>query len=115
MTSLTYTLVVNRGPNQGDEHRRALRFAQALGKRGHRLRRVFFYGDGADTGLPEHAQMAASWGALANTQNNELELILCSAAAERLGITRAPNRFIIAGLGSLIEAGIDSDRVLNCD
>lgn len=115
MTTLSYTLLINNGPDQGDQQARALRFAHALLQRGHNLRRVFFYGSAVSTALPNHASVAACWQALLGNEDSETELCLCSASAERLGVSHAPDRFIIAGLGSLIEAGFDSDRVITCD
>ena len=115
MTVLAYTLLITNGPDQGDQQARALRFAQALIRRGHKLRRVFFYGRGVGTALPKHTSVAACWQALIGHEDAETELCLCSASAERLGISQAPKKFLIAGLGSLMEAGIDSDRVITFD
>jgi len=115
MPSLTYTLVVNKGPAEGDQQRRVLRLAQALARSKHHLRRVFFYGDGVSTALPDNEAAAARWQTLVDLTNNQLELLLCSASVERLGVHEVPGKFIIVGLGSLMEAGLDSDRVLNCD
>lgn len=114
-TPLVYTLVIKHGPDQHDKQLRALRFAKALCNRGHLLRRVFFYGDGVKTILPSHSTMISSWQKLVTPPNAQCELILCSASAERLHVKSVPEHFVIGGLGSLIEAGFDSDRVINCD
>jgi sulfur relay (sulfurtransferase) complex TusBCD TusD component (DsrE family) len=115
MTPLTYTLVIKHDPDQHDKQRRALRFASALCKRGHLLRRVFFYGDGVKTVLPIHSTNVTNWQNLVTPPNAQCELILCSASVERLHVMSVPQHFVIGGLGSLIEAGFDSDRVINCD
>jgi len=126
---LRYALVVLAAPGTGSGGRGALRFARALLDRGHRLVRVFFYRDGAHTGnrliLPsgEETDLAAQWSALADEA--DFELVLCVGAAERRGVldtagARRAGRpggnladgFRIAGLGQLIDAVVEADRVV---
>ena len=67
--------------------------------------------------------MAAQWTALA--KENDLDMVVCIAAAQRRGLMDADEAkrqgldadniaegFRISGLGQLIEAGIESDRLV---
>lgn len=72
--------------------------------------RVFFYQGGVRIALPWDGDEISQWQDINATNNTEL--ILCSASAELYGVQQPPAGFDIAGLGSLMEAGHDSDRVL---
>ncbi len=112
---MNYTAVILEGPDTGRTHTRALAFCRALAAAGHPLKRVFFFGAGVRIGLPwdhnEPHAPAGTWRALA--AESETELVLCSASADRYGITEAPEGFVIAGLGALMEASFDSERVIS--
>ncbi len=110
MTHLSYTLVVQAAPDSGLGQQRALLFAHALLEAGHQLKRVFFYQQGAQLALLWESSAAAAWIDL--TRTSATELVLCSASAERYGVVAAPDGFVIGGLGALMEAGLDSDRLL---
>ena len=110
MTSLTYTVVVQSGPDAGLGHERALRFIDSLLNIGHQLNRVFFYGEGVRVALHWDDDSLSTWQHVAQ---GGCELVLCSASAERYGVEEPPAGFVIAGLGTLMEAGLDSDRVLS--
>ena len=110
MQPLTYTLVVHSGPDDGLCHERALAFAHALCSRGHRLNRAFFYGAGARVALPWDSSSLKNWQRLGEAG---CELVLCSASADRYGVEQPPQGFLIAGLGSLMEAGLDADRIMS--
>jgi len=91
--------------------------------------RVFFYHDGVYNGsrlsVPpqDDRNVCERWSALG--QEHSLELILCVAAAQRRGLLDegearragkdsnniAPG-FEISGLGQLIDAGIQADRLV---
>lgn len=107
---MNYTLVILSGPDSGQCHARALAFAQALERRGHHLCRVFFFGQGVRIALDWDDGAAKAWRHIAS--GAKAELVLCSASAERYGVATNHDNFVIAGLGSLMEAGFDSDRVL---
>lgn len=113
MKPLAYSLVVVGRPDSGQCHTRALGFASALSAAGHRLRRVFFYSSGVQVALNWEDSPKDSWLEIA--REHEAELCLCSASAERYGVTTPPEGYTIVGLGTLMEAGIDSDRVLTFD
>lgn len=118
---LTYTLQVNSPPYAGAADR-AFFFAQALLRRGHRLRRVFFYRDGVYHALAaaeppaDEPDRITRWSALA--QAHGVDLVICSAAAQRRGVWQARGKgalapgFRVAGLALLAESVLDSDRWL---
>jgi len=110
---LKYTLVVMTGPDNGMGHIRARGFAQAVAQQGHRLQRVFFYGDGVRAAQEETPEWQQFWTTLAGSQGSEL--VLCSASAERYGMTEPVPPFTLMGLGTLMEAGFDSDRIISFD
>jgi tRNA 2-thiouridine synthesizing protein D len=97
--------------------------------RGHEIFRVFFYHDGVNnatrltTPPQDDRNIVNRWSKLA--QESELDLVVCVAAAQRRGIvdegeakrngkdaTNLAPGFRISGLGQLIEAGIQSDRIV---
>lgn len=127
--SLTYTLVVN-GPLYGTQSARsAYKFAVALLEKGHTLVSVFFYQQGVDNGscltVPANDEfdLAKGWQQLAEQHGVALET--CVAASLRRGIVSeqeaeqhdltasnlAPS-FTQAGLGSLAQALLTQDRVV---
>ncbi|CAH6799284.1 sulfurtransferase complex subunit TusD [Vibrio chagasii] len=126
---LSYTLLVN-GPLYGSQSARsAYQFAVALLQQGHKLHSVFFYQDGVSNGsdltVPANDEfdLAAAWQKLADEHNVSLET--CVAAALRRGIisseeaeqhqlsgSNLASGFTQAGLGSLSEALLTQDRVV---
>ena len=129
MNRLTYTLVVN-GPVYGDQSARsAYQFANALVARGHTLVSVFFYKEGVTNGstltVPANDEfdLVKGWQRLAKEHGVRLET--CVAAALRRGILSEEESslhglgchnlaagFEQAGLGSLAEAMLVQDRVV---
>lgn len=127
--SLTYTLVVN-GPVYGSQSARsAYQFAKAVIEKGHTLVSVFFYQDGVTNGsgltVPANDEfdLTKAWQALAAQHNVRLET--CVAAALRRGVVSESEAnqhglvqhnlaegFHQAGLGSLAEAMLTQDRVV---
>ncbi len=123
------SILVNEGPYQHQAADTAIQFTKAAVARGHEIFRVFFYHDGVNNGTrfavppQDDRNITAQWTALAEEHN--LDLVLCIAAAQRRGILDeneakrqgkdgnniAPG-FRISGLGQLIEAGIQSDRLV---
>ncbi|NOI83787.1 sulfurtransferase complex subunit TusD [Vibrio tubiashii] len=129
MNGLTYTLVVN-GPVYGSQSARsAYQFAKALIAKGHSLASVFFYQDGVTNGsaltVPANDEfdLVTAWQTLATEHNVRLET--CVAAALRRGVvsqdeasqhglaqSNLAEGFHQAGLGSLAEAMLVQDRVV---
>lgn len=122
-------IVVNEGPYTHQASDTAYRFAKAALEKGHSIMRVFFYHDGVNNGTrltvppQDDRNLQELWSELAKA--HDLDLVVCVAAAQRRGILDedearrhgkevsniAPG-FRISGLGQLIEAGIEADRLV---
>jgi len=126
---LRFAIVVNEGPYTHQASDSALQFARAALAKGHEIFRVFFYHDGVNNGTrfavppQDDRNLQRAWTELALTKN--LDLVVCIAAAQRRGILDANQAkrqgkdgdniapgFRISGLGQLIEAGIEADRLV---
>ena len=86
---------------------RAIEFVELALQAGYRVSQVFFYQAGV-----QHASglSAERWVKLSSQHG--LSLILCSASADHFGET-GDTVFTIGGLGTLIEAGLESDKVIS--
>ncbi|MCW8335085.1 sulfurtransferase complex subunit TusD [Vibrio paucivorans] len=129
MSQLTYSLVVN-GPVYGSQSARsAYQFAQAVIEKGHVIKSVFFYQDGVTNGTAlsvpanDEFNLTKAWQSMA--QQHDIRLETCVAAALRRGILSEDEAnqhglaqhnlaagFEQAGLGSLAEAMLTQDRVV---
>ena len=126
---MRFAIVVNEGPYTHQASDTAYRFAVAALEKGHAIFRVFFYHDGVNNGtryiIPpqDDRNLQKLWSELA--EKNGLDLVVCIAAAQRRGILDANEAkrqgkdgdniapgFRISGLGQLIEAGIEADRLV---
>jgi tRNA 2-thiouridine synthesizing protein D len=115
---MKFAILINEGPYQHQSTDTAYLFCKAALEKGHEIRRVFFYHDGVNnsSSLTEPPQddrnIVARWSKLA--EEHKLDLVVCVAAALRRGIkddNLAPG-FRISGLGQLVEAGIEADRLV---
>lgn len=115
---MKFGILVNEGPYQHQASDSAYQFAVAALARGHQIYRVFFYNDGVNNAnkLTEPPQddrnITRQWSALA--AEHDIDMVVCVAAGMRRGITDellAPG-FHISGLGQLIQAGIEADRLV---
>lgn len=126
---MKFGIVVNEGPYTHQASDSAYQFTKAVLEKGHEVFRVFFYHDGVNNGtrltVPpgDERDIQKNWTALADAHN--IDLVVCIAAAQRRGILDeneakrqgkdadniAPG-FRISGLGQLIEAGIEADRLV---
>ncbi len=122
-------IVVNEGPYTHEASDTAYNFAVAALEKGHEIFRIFFYHDGVNNATrlmvppQDDRHIQQKWSELAEKHN--LDLVVCIAAAQRRGIldenemkrqgkdaeNLAPG-FRISGLGQLIEAGIQCDRLV---
>ena len=120
---------MNEGPYTHQASDSAYHFTAAALRAGHEIVRIFFYQDGVNNGtrlsIPpqDDRNISERWSALA--EQHDVELILCVAAAQRRGLldedeakragkdsnNMAPG-FQISGLGQLIDAGIQADRLI---
>jgi len=124
-----FAILVNEGPYTHQASDSAYHFTEALLRAGHEIVRVFFYHDGVNNGTrlsvppQDDRNISDRWSALA--QQHEVELILCVAAAQRRGLldddeakragkdsNNIAEGFQISGLGQLIDAGIQADRLI---
>ena len=126
---MKFGIMVNEGPYTHQASDTAYQFTAAALRAGHEIVRVFFYHDGVNNGTrlsvppQDDRNISALWTELA--QQHDVELILCVAAAQRRGLldeneakragkdssNMAPG-FEISGLGQLIDAGIQADRLI---
>ncbi len=126
---MKFGIVVNEGPYQHQASDTAYYFAKAALDSGHEIFRVFFYHDGVNnaTGLSNPPQddrnVVERWRELAN--EHKLDMVVCVAAAQRRGIVdqgemerngksalNIVEPFHISGLGQLIEAAVQGDRLI---
>lgn len=122
-------IVVNEGPYTHQASDSAYQFTKAALEKGHEIFRVFFYHDGVNNGTrltvppQDDRNLQELWSELA--ASHKLDLVVCVAAAQRRGILdeseakrhgksvdNIASGFRISGLGQLIEAGIQSDRLV---
>ena len=126
---MKFGILVNEGPYTHQASDSAYHFTAAALRAGHEIVRVFFYQDGVNNGTrlsvppQDDRNISERWSALA--EQHDVELILCVAAAQRRGLldedeakragkdanNMAPG-FEISGLGQLIDAGIQADRLI---
>ena len=126
---MKFAILVNEGPYTHQASDSAYQFAKAALAKGHEIYRVFFYHDGVNNAsrltVPpqDDRHIVNRWSALA--QEHGVDLVVCIAAAQRRGMLDeneakrqgkdanniAPG-FRISGLGQLVEAGIQADRLV---
>ncbi len=126
---MKFGILVNEGPYQHQAADTAYHFTKAALDKGHEIFRVFFYHDGVNNGTrlttppQDDRNIISRWTSLA--KDHDLDLVVCVAAAQRRGIVDAGEAkrngkdadniapgFRISGLGQLIEAGIEADRLV---
>ncbi len=115
---MKFGIMVSEGPYTHQATDTAYLFIKAALEKGYGVPRVFFYHDGVNnaTKLTEPPQddrhIVNRWSKLA--EDHGVDLVVCVAAALRRGIrdeNLAPG-FRISGLGQLVEAGIQTDRLV---
>lgn len=126
---MKFAITVLGAPYSSQAPVSALNFARAVVSQGHELVRVFFYQEGVYTGSiassppQDELNIVQAWRDFAHNQN--IELIVCVASALRRGmlnseeadryekdITTLAPEFEISGLGQLIDANLNADRVV---
>ncbi|MBV1789912.1 sulfurtransferase complex subunit TusD [Marinobacterium sp. D7] len=126
---MIFSIVVQAPPVQTQGAETALRFARAVLAAGHSIHRIFFYRDGVHNGSAltctpqDEFNIPQQWQELA--QQHKLDLVVCIAAAVRRGVINEQeavrykqdqwnlrDSFELSGLGQLVEACIQSDRVV---
>jgi len=123
------SIQVSEGPYNHEASVTAINYVKAAVEAGHEIFRVFFYHDGVNNGTKfasppqDDINIQKTWSELAAAHN--IDLVVCVAAAQRRGIVdqgemerngkdglNIMDGFRISGLGQLIEAGIESDRLV---
>jgi tRNA 2-thiouridine synthesizing protein D len=126
---MKFAILINEGPYTHQASDTAFHYAKAVLARGHEIFRVFFYHDGVNnatrltTPPQDDRNIVDRWSKLAT--GSELDMVVCVAAAQRRGIvddgemkrngkdaTNLAPGFRISGLGQLVEAGIQADRIV---
>ena len=126
---MKFAIQINEGPFTHQAADTAYLFTKAAIENGHEIFRVFFYHDGVNNGTmygvppQDDRNVQALWSDLA--EKHDLDLVVCVAAAQRRGImdedeakrhgkgaSNIAPKFRISGLGQLIEAGIQADRLM---
>jgi len=127
---MKFAVLVNEGPYTHQASDSAYHFTRSALSQGHEVIRVFFYHDGVNNGTrlttppQDDRNITSRWGELAGEY--DLDLVVCVAAAQRRGIVDVNEQkrnnkdsnniadgFRISGLGQLIEAGIQADRLVS--
>lgn len=123
------SIQVSEGPYNHEASVTAINYVKAAVEAGHEIFRVFFYHDGVNNGTKfatppqDDMNIQKTWSELAEAHN--IDLVVCVAAAQRRGIVdegemtrnkkdgmNIMDGFRISGLGQLIEAGIESERLV---
>ncbi len=126
---MKFSILISEGPYTHQASDSAYQFAKAVLAKGHEIFRVFFYHDGVNnatrltTPPQDDRNIVNRWSKL--SEEHKLDMVVCVAAAQRRGIvdegeakrngkdaTNLAPGFRISGLGQLIEAGIQSDRLV---
>lgn len=126
---MKFSILVNAGPYTHQASDSAYNFTKSALENGHDIYRVFFYHDGVNNGTryavppQDDRNVGQRWSDLA--AEHQLDLVICIAAAQRRGLLDANEAkrhgkdgdniapgFRISGLGQLVEAGIQADRLV---
>ena len=126
---MKFGILVNEVPYTLQASDSAYLFTKAAIEDGHEIYRVFFYHDGVNNGTrlatptQDDRHIPNRWTELA--KENGIDLVVCVAAAQRRGMVdpdemkrngkdanNLAENFRISGLGQLIEAGIQADRLI---
>ena len=123
------SIQVSEGPYNHEASVTAINYVKAAVEAGHDIFRVFFYHDGVNNGTnfatppQDDMNIQKTWSELAAA--HDIDFVVCVAAAQRRGIVdqgemernkkdgmNIMDGFRISGLGQLIEAGIESERLV---
>ncbi|MDH3304582.1 MAG: sulfurtransferase complex subunit TusD [Gammaproteobacteria bacterium] len=115
---MKFAVLINEGPFTHQASDSAYRFTAAALAKGHEIYRVFFYNDGVYNSnrlsepQTDDRNLVSLWSRLG--RDHDIDLVVCVAAALRRGIKDEvlENGFRISGLGQLVEAGIQADRLI---
>ncbi|PIE43077.1 MAG: sulfurtransferase complex subunit TusD [Gammaproteobacteria bacterium] len=127
---MKYSIVINHSANQSDSPSTALAFAKELIHQKHQIYRVFLYQQAVEL-ANEYQQLATDEEDISTqwrlfSEEHNLDVVVCIAAALRRGVVdkneaerytkngnNCTEHFELAGLGQLIDAVVQSDRVIS--
>lgn len=126
---MNYSIIILGAPYSSQSATTALNFTKALLNNEHNVYRVFFYHDavhnGSDLSTPpqDELDIASEWHQL--KIKHDIDLVICIAAAVKRGIldtheakrheknaSNLSKHFELSGLGQLVDATEQSDRVI---
>ncbi len=115
---MKFAILINEGPFTHQASDSAYRFTVAALARGYEIYRVFFYNDGVYNSnrfsepQTDDRNLVSLWAKLG--KEHDIDLVVCVAAGLRRGIKDEvlEDGFRISGLGQLVEAGIQADRLV---
>ncbi|MEE8056368.1 MAG: sulfurtransferase complex subunit TusD [Pseudomonadales bacterium] len=126
---MQFSLLILGSPYSTQSATTALRFATAAVDSGHSIFRVFFYHDAVNVGselitpAQDEANIPQQWQQLAKA--HQIDMVVCIASALKRGILdktaaerhekpacNLADSFDISGLGQLVDATINSDRLV---
>ncbi len=126
---MIFSLAIYGAPYASQAPDTAYQFANAVIASGHKIHRIFFYMDGVQNATKlasppqDEADIPARWSRF--ILDHQIDAVVCIAAALRRGVINEEeaNRydkpssnlaegFTLSGLGQLVEAGIESDRLV---
>ena len=127
---MKFSIVIYAAPYSTESAATALRFATSLIQQGHELYRVFFFGDGVHNAsklavvAQDEINLQKQWNEL--IQEHDIDSVICVSSALRRGVldqTEADRHELatasayesseVGGLGQLVDATLNSDRVVN--
>ena len=126
----SFSIVIQGAPGSSQAALTALHFANAVLLCGHQIYRLFFYQDGVHNAsslvVPpqDEFHLPKAWQQL--VQRHDIDAVVCVASALKRGILDEQEAsrydkpasnllpgFTLGGLGQLIDATLNSDRILN--
>lgn len=127
---MNFSIAIYGGPSDSQAPLTALHFAKAVLASGHELYRVFFYNEAVVVANElivapqDELNLNQAWSEF--SEAHDIELVVCIASALRRGMLNESeasrydknnhnisSAFIVSGLGQLIDAGIQSDRLIS--
>ena len=127
---MKFTIVVHSAPYSSQGAHTALKFCQTLVSEGHEIYRLFFFRDGVSNlnrlavVAQDEVSLQSRWDEL--IQSNGIDAVACVTSSLKRGVIdqqeakryerpafNLTDKAGIAGLGQLVDATQNSDRVLN--
>ena len=127
---MKYSLAIYTSPYSSQGSETAYQFARAALELGHEIYRLFFYMDGVQNATmlavapQDETDIAARWATL--VREHDIDAVVCVAAALKRGLLNETESrryekhahnmdpaYDLSGLGQLVDAGMQSDRLIS--